>query len=338
MAPPLLLTVACAAQGRPEFCAPVRSELKFLRKHPDDDSGVAIQYEGVAEHIEFSTKPLLPCRITEDDRDRRSRRIFVWLEIATNRRGHSQRAEETSAHPRAGNLFGPVSSAQAKASVQRISIHGMEHPVSLLPILEVKVRKPAARGPERGFEYRHKLGLISVRQRIDERRLYKTKHRGYGGDAQSENGYRRAREYVGVQSVVGGWAYQESRAAHSKGSVFNAQGQSLNSVSSKDGRTQWKAEVNGGKVDPNMQVFSPPALGHDYIYLSSSLGHLLSVRQKDGELGFAYSFKKPMIFQPALVAGNVYVGTGDGMLICLKTNNKDADGWYEFGGNSQHNK
>ena len=147
-----------------------------------------------------------------------------------------------------------------------------------------------------------------------------------------------ANENVGVQSVVGGWAYQGSRAAHSKGSVFNAQGKSLNSVSSKDGRAQWKAEVNGSKLDANMQVFSPPALGHDYIYLSSSQGHLLSVRQKDGELGFAYSFKKPMIFQPALVDGNVYVGTGDGLLICLKTNNKDADGWYEWGGNSQHNK
>jgi outer membrane protein assembly factor BamB len=95
-----------------------------------------------------------------------------------------------------------------------------------------------------------------------------------------------ANENVGVQSVVGGWAYQGSRGAHSKVSVFNAQGQSLNSVSSKDGRAQWKAEVNGSKIDPNTQVFSPPALGHDYIYLSSSLGHLLSVRQKDGELGF----------------------------------------------------
>jgi outer membrane protein assembly factor BamB len=112
----------------------------------------------------------------------------------------------------------------------------------------------------------------------------------------------------------------------------------VNSVNSKDGRAEWKAEVNGSKVDPNIQVFSPPALGRDYIYLSSSLGHLLSMRQKDGKLGFAYSFKKPMIFQPALVDGNVYVGTGDGLLICVKTNNKDADGWYEWGGNSQHNK
>jgi hypothetical protein len=45
-----------------------------------------------------------------------------------------------------------------------------------------------------------------------------------------------------------------------------------------------------------------------------------------------------MIFQPALVEGSVCVGTGDGLLICLQTNNKDADGWYGWGGNAQHNK
>src|SRR5229473_4610374 len=82
-----------------------------------------------------------------------------------------------------------------------------------------------------------------------------------------------ATENVGVQSVVGGWAYQGSRAAHNNGAVFNAQGQSLNSVSAKDGRSQWKAEINGSKVNANAQVFSPPALGRDYIYLSSSQGH-----------------------------------------------------------------
>ena len=45
-----------------------------------------------------------------------------------------------------------------------------------------------------------------------------------------------------------------------------------------------------------------------------------------------------MTFQPALAQGNVYAGTADGRLICLKTGSKDADGWYEWGGNAQHNK
>jgi len=55
-------------------------------------------------------------------------------------------------------------------------------------------------------------------------------------------------------------------------------------------------------------------------------------------VGFSYAMKAPIMFQPALAKGNVYAGTSDGRLICLKTGNKDADGWYAWGGNSQHNK
>ena len=74
------------------------------------------------------------------------------------------------------------------------------------------------------------------------------------------------------------------------------------------------------------------------MYLSSSLGHLLSVRQSDGEVGFAYLFKQPLVFQPALAEGNVYVGSANGLLIYLKTGSADADGWHAWGGNAEHNK
>jgi len=45
-----------------------------------------------------------------------------------------------------------------------------------------------------------------------------------------------------------------------------------------------------------------------------------------------------MVFQPALALGNIYIGTANGFLICLKTGDRDADGWYAWGGNAQHNK
>jgi Ca-activated chloride channel family protein len=148
----------------------------------------------------------------------------------------------------------------------------------------------------------------------------------------------KASQNVGVSNVVGGWAYQGSRAAVSKGQMLNAQGKYLNSVAATDGKIAWQAEVIGGGASGDRQMFSPPALGREFMYLSGAAGHLVSVRQKDGTPGFMYSLKQPMIFQPALVNGNVYVGTAQGTLICLKTANMDADGWYEWGGNAQHNK
>ncbi len=62
------------------------------------------------------------------------------------------------------------------------------------------------------------------------------------------------------------------------------------------------------------------------------------MRQSDGVLGFAYALKQPMAFQPVLARGNIYAGTANGLVICLKTGQADADGWYAWGGNAQHNK
>jgi Ca-activated chloride channel homolog len=148
----------------------------------------------------------------------------------------------------------------------------------------------------------------------------------------------RANDHLGVKTVVGGWAYQGSRAAYSKGRMLNAQGRYLNSVNAEDGRFAWRAEVSGGGLAEDAQVFSPPALGDEFMYLASSLGHLLSVAQGDGRPGFMYHFPEPMVFQPALAEGAVYAGTSGGLLICLKTGSKDADGWYAWGGNGEHNK
>jgi Ca-activated chloride channel homolog len=148
----------------------------------------------------------------------------------------------------------------------------------------------------------------------------------------------QANDAVGVNSVVGAWAFQGSRAAVSKGQILNAQGNYINSVRASDGRQSWQAEVVGSRSAPGDQVFSPPAVGRDYLYLAGAAGYLISVRQSDGGVGFSYAMKAPIAFQPALAKGNVYAGTSDGRLICLKTGNKDADGWYAWGGNAQHNK
>jgi Ca-activated chloride channel homolog len=148
----------------------------------------------------------------------------------------------------------------------------------------------------------------------------------------------KANKNIGVKTVVGGWAYQGSRAAYSKGQMMNAQGRYLNSINAKSGDLSWRAEVSGDGLTADSQVFSPPALGEKFMYLSSSLGHLLSVNQAEGDVGFMYQFGEPMVFQPALAEGSVYVGTSNGLLICLHTGTTDADGWYAWGGNAEHNK
>jgi outer membrane protein assembly factor BamB len=194
-------------------------------------------------------------------------------------------------------------------------------------------RDPLARG-EAGYLDRDKGGGVAIRQ---EAQASLDSSVGFS-NAPAAAQLHRANDHLGVRTVVGGWAYQGSRAAYSKGRMLNAQGRYLNSVNASDGRFVWRAEVSGGGLAEGAQVFSPPALGEEFIYLSSALGHLLAVGQGDGRVGFMYRFPEPVVFQPALAEGGVYVGTSNGLLICLKTGSSDADGWYAWGGNGEHNK
>lgn len=194
-------------------------------------------------------------------------------------------------------------------------------------------RAPIARS-EAGYLGRDKGGGVALKE---QQAASLDSSVGFGS-APAAAQLHRANDHLGVKTVAGGWAYQGSRAAYSKGRMLNAQGRYLNSINASDGRFAWRAEVRGGGLAEDAQVFSPPALGHEFMYLASARGHLLSVGQRDGRVGFMYHFPEPMVFQPALAEGAVYVGTSGGLLICLKTGSADADGWYAWGGNGEHNK
>jgi len=146
-----------------------------------------------------------------------------------------------------------------------------------------------------------------------------------------------ANTQLGVNSIVGGWAYQGSRVAHGNGQFYNAQGLTLNGMSAS-GKAVWRSEARGKNINTGQQLFSPPSMGAHNMYLGSGMGYVAAVRQSDGAPKFLYNFKEPIVFQPALANGNVYMGTANGLLICLKTGDKDADGWTMWGGNAQHNK
>jgi outer membrane protein assembly factor BamB len=107
---------------------------------------------------------------------------------------------------------------------------------------------------------------------------------------------------------------------------------------SANGVLAWQATAIGKNIDANAHLFAPPALGEQNIYLCSTEGHVIAMRQSDGSALFAYNTHAPIAFQPALADGRIFAGTADGRLICLNVREKDADGWYAWGGNAQHNR
>jgi Ca-activated chloride channel family protein len=150
------------------------------------------------------------------------------------------------------------------------------------------------------------------------------------GSAPAAANLDAADKNLGTSTVAAAWAFQGSRACYGGGQIMNAQGANVNCV--RDGKLSWRAQATG-----DGQVFSPPALGAKNLYLASGRGHLLAVDQATGEARFAYATGQPICFQPALAGGSVFVGTSNGLVICLETGSADADGWTAWGGNAQHN-
>ncbi|HEX5322568.1 MAG TPA: PQQ-binding-like beta-propeller repeat protein [Capsulimonadaceae bacterium] len=142
----------------------------------------------------------------------------------------------------------------------------------------------------------------------------------------------------GINTLTGAWTYQGSRVAVGSRKIFDAQGAYINGLRETDGAKLWRMQVVGQGVSPDMQIFSPPALGARDLYICSGLGVLLSLSQADGHVQFAYKLGVPVAYQPILAGGNIYIATANGLLICIKTGKNDAAGWTAWGGNSLHNK
>ena len=134
------------------------------------------------------------------------------------------------------------------------------------------------------------------------------------------------------------WDYQGPKIAAAGHHLFNAPGQTINSVDVDSGKTLWKTTVTGNGLTNAANALTPPALGKVNLYLGSAKGHILAVKQSDGTLAFAYNVGEPLASQPILADGNLYFGTASGLLVCLKLNDADARDWHAWGGNAQHNK
>lgn len=163
---------------------------------------------------------------------------------------------------------------------------------------------------------------------------------GFAGGAPAAANLSGSQSNLGIDTVAGGWAYQGSRASHIYGDEgsFATAGDQFYQFNNKSGAVSWRATTRGGGIEAGAQVFAPPSLGKKSMYLVTGQGHVLSVDKDSGNVNYMYAFKQPITFQAALARGNIYVGTGYGKLICLKTNDPDADDWTAWGGNARHNK
>jgi outer membrane protein assembly factor BamB len=56
-----------------------------------------------------------------------------------------------------------------------------------------------------------------------------------------------------------------------------------------------------------------------------------------GKVLWTVNVGAPILFQPAVAKGRVYVSTNTGALVCLETGDAKDDGWLMWGANAAHN-
>jgi Ca-activated chloride channel family protein len=149
----------------------------------------------------------------------------------------------------------------------------------------------------------------------------------------------QARMNLGQGSVSGVWAYQGSRPFIAQGKLYSCMGDTLTCVDPKTEKVLWKKELSH-KDDKQPLVdatLTPPVLVNGKVFLGTVQGEVLCLLAESGEVLWRATIGEPVIFQPAVASGRVYVSTSTGTLFCIETGDARDDGWTMWGGNAAHN-
>ena len=94
------------------------------------------------------------------------------------------------------------------------------------------------------------------------------------------------------------------------------------------------------KKDPSLRegdVSKVNALVNDKVFLGTTFGELVCLSARSGEVLWTANIGEPIMFQPTVAKGRVYVATNSGSLYCLETGDVKDDGWLMWGANAAHN-
>jgi Ca-activated chloride channel family protein len=162
---------------------------------------------------------------------------------------------------------------------------------------------------------------------------------GAAGGGKGSGKLEQAQLNLGQASVAGVWAYQGSKPFVYDGKLYSSMGDTLQCVDPKTEKVLWKQTVRKDKKEGGPlldSVLTPPALVNDKVFVGTTFGEVQCRSAKTGELLWSASVGEPIVFQPAVAKGRVYVSTNAGHLYCLETGDAKDDGWLMWGGNAAH--
>lgn len=140
-------------------------------------------------------------------------------------------------------------------------------------------------------------------------------------------------EHLGLTNVASGWAFQGSSPAVADGRAYFSIAGEIVAREMEDARTVWRRRYTQAE---GAQALSPPAVVGSLLIFGTVDGQLFASDIDTGMTVWAYDVGEPIVFQPIVAQGWVYVGTGRGNVVGLELGDAMLDGWHMWGGNARH--
>jgi outer membrane protein assembly factor BamB len=155
----------------------------------------------------------------------------------------------------------------------------------------------------------------------------------YKGDAKMH----QAGSHLGHGHISSIWSYQGSRPFAHAGRLYSSLGQSLQCVDPGSGEVVWKRQLYESASEVLDNVLTPPVTVNSCLFTASFRGDVFCLDAVTGEVRWQAALGEPILFQPALAAGRLYVPTTTGTLYSLDTGDPADDGWLMWGATAAHN-
>jgi outer membrane protein assembly factor BamB len=150
---------------------------------------------------------------------------------------------------------------------------------------------------------------------------------------------RGAMGNLGHAHVFGIWAYQGSKPTVYRGKLYGALGDTVYCADPATQAILWKRRLgnDGAHTEVLDSALTPPVTVNGKLFLGSIQGELFCLAATSGDILWSIRLGEPIIFQPAVARGRVFVGTEGGSLYSLETGDAQDDGWQMWGGTAAHN-
>jgi outer membrane protein assembly factor BamB len=157
---------------------------------------------------------------------------------------------------------------------------------------------------------------------------------GFSGGAPASAAADKAVSNVGVGSVSSMQGFQGSRVLQMGTRNVNTMGDEVIATDADSGNVLWKQKLSGDQAQGGFFGTAPVPAGNTVLYATLA-GEVQRLDAGNGKLLASYKVGGRVRSQPVIAGGWIYIGTEDGKLVAINTNDPAVDGWPTWGGNAQ---